>query len=68
MQKSLSARLTYHIMAVVLVMMVIIAAVVYFAVREYMLAEAQDRHLSIMLEHYQDMRRRLSEVYMAVEN
>ena len=68
MQKSLSARLTYHIMAVVLVMMVVIAAVVYFAVREYMLAEAQDRHLSIMLEHYQDMRRKLSEVYMAVEN
>ena len=68
MTSSLSARLTYHIMAVVLVMMVIIAGVVYFAVREYMLAEAQDRHLSIMLEHYQDMRRRLSEVYMAVEN
>ena len=68
MQKSLSTRLTYRIMAVVLVMMVVIAAVVYFAVREYMLAEAQDRHLSIMLEHYQDMRRRLSEVYMAVEN
>ena len=68
MQKSLSARLTYRIMAVVLVMMVVIAAVVYFAVREYMLAEAQDRHLSIMLEHYQDMRRRLSEVYIAVEN
>ena len=37
MQKSLSARLTYRIMAVVLVMMVAITGVVYFTVRKYML-------------------------------
>jgi len=68
MRSSLSARLTYRIMAVVLVMMVVIAGVVYYKVREYMLDEAQDRHLSILLEHYHDMRRKLSEVYMAIEN
>ena len=37
MKKTLSARLTYRIMAVVLVMMSIIASVVYFTVRQYML-------------------------------
>lgn len=68
MNNSLSSRLTYHIMAVVLAMMVVIAAVVYFTVRDYMLDEARDRHLSIMLEHYQDLRRKLSEMYVAVDN
>ena len=44
MRNSLSSRLTYRIMAVVLVMMVIIAGVVYFSVREYMLEEAKERY------------------------
>jgi hypothetical protein len=49
MQKSLSARLTYRIMAVVLVMMAVITGVVYFMVREYMLDEAEERYLGFLL-------------------
>ena len=68
MKKSLSARLTYRIMAVVMVMMTIIASVVYFTVRKYMLDEVKERYLSILLENRQDLRRRLSDVHVAVEN
>lgn len=68
MQSSLSARLTYRIMAVVLVMMVVIAGVVYFTVREYMLAEAEDRYLGFLLENHQEIRRKLSDVHVAAEN
>lgn len=68
MQSSLSARLTYRIMAVVLVMMVVIAGVVYFTVREYMLDEAEERYLGFLLENYQEIRRRLSDVHVAAEN
>ena len=68
MKKTLSARLTYRIMAVVMVMMTIIASVVYFAVREYMLAEAKERYLGILLKNHQELRRRLSDVHVAVEN
>ena len=60
MQSSLSARLTYRIMAVVLVMMVVIAGVVYFTVREYMLDEAEERYLGFLLENHQEIRRKLS--------
>lgn len=66
--RSLSKSLTYRIMAVVLVMMVIIAGVVYFTVRAYMLNEAQDRYLGLLLENHQEMRRKLSDVYVAVRN
>jgi len=68
MQNSLSARLTYRIMAVVLVMMAIIAGVVYFTIRRYMLAEAEERYLGFLLENHQEIRRRLSDVHVAAEN
>ena len=66
--RSLSKSLTYRIMAVVLVMMVVITSVVYFTVRAYMLNEAQDRYLGLLLENHQEMRRKLSDVYVAVRN
>lgn len=68
MKQSLSARLTYRIMAVLLVMMAIIAGVVYYTVREYMRDEAKERYLNILLENRQEMRRWLSDVYVAVNN
>ena len=68
MKDSLSARLTYRIMAVVLVMMAIIAGVVYFTIRKYMLAEAEDRYLGFLLENHQEIRRKLSDVHVAAEN
>lgn len=68
MKRSLSARLTYRIMAVVLVMMAVIAGVVYFTVREYMHDEAKERYLNILLENHQEMRRWLSDVHVAVQN
>ena len=68
MQSSLSARLTYRIMAVVLVMMAIITGVVYFTVRQYMLDEAEQRYLGFLLENHQEIRRKLSNVYVAAEN
>ncbi len=68
MRNSLSTRLTYRIMAVVLVMMAVITSVVYFSVKKYMLNEATERYLSILLKNQQEMRRRLSDVYVAVEN
>ena len=49
-------------------MMVIIAGVVYFAVREYMRDEAKERYLGFLLENHQEIRRRLSDVYVAAEN
>ena len=68
MRSSLSRRLTYHIMAVVLAMMSIIACVVYFTVRDYMHEEAKGRYLNILLENHQELRRRLSDVFVAVNN
>ena len=68
MKTSLSKRLTYRIMTVVLVMMAVIAGVVYFTVREYMLDEAKERYQNILLENRQELRRRLSDVYVAAEN
>ena len=68
MKDSLSARLTYRIMAVVLVMMAIIAGVVYFTIRRYMLAEAEERYLGFLLENHQEIRRKLSDVHVAAEN
>ena len=55
-------------MAVVLVMMVIIAGVVYFSVREYMLEEAKERYYGILLKSHEEIRRRLSDVYVATTN
>ena len=68
MRKSLSAQLTYRIMVVVLVMMTIIASVVNYKVREYMLNEAKERYLGFLLENHQEIRRRLSDVHVAAEN
>lgn len=68
MRNSLSSRLTYRIMAVVLVMMVIIAGVVYFSVREYMLEEAKERYYGILLKSHEEIRRRLSDVSAATVN
>ena len=68
MRSSLSARLTYRIMAVVLVMMVVIAGVVHFTVREYMLDEAKERYLGYLLENHQETRRKLSDVCVASKN
>ena len=68
MKTSLSKRLTYSIMTVVLVMMSVIAVVVYFTVRKYMLNEAKARYQNVLLENRQELRRRLSDVYVAAEN
>ena len=68
MANSLSTRLTYRIMAVVLVMMTIIAGLVYYTVRKYMINEAKERYLNILLENQQELRRRLSDVYVAARN
>ena len=68
MQSSLSTRLTYRIMAVVLVMMVIITGVVYFNVREYMLDEAKERYRNMLLNSHEELRRHLSDVYVASKN
>lgn len=66
--RSISKSLTYRIMAVVLVMMVVITSVVYFTVKAFMLDEARDRYLGLLLENHQEMRRKLSDVYVAVRN
>ena len=55
-------------MAVVLLMMAVITGVVFFAVRTYMLNEARDRYQGLLLENHQEMRRRLSDVVVAVKN
>ena len=68
MQSSLSARLTYRIMAVVLVMMVIITGVVYVMVREYMLDEAKEGYQNMLLNSHEELRRHLSGVYVASKN
>lgn len=68
MQNSLSARLTYRIMAVVLVMMAIITGVVYFRVRESMLVEAQARYLGVLRQIQADSRRVTTLVDMATLN
>ena len=48
--------------------MVVIAGVVYFTVREYMLDEAEERYLGFLLENHQEIRRKLSDVHVAAEN
>ena len=53
--RSLSKSLTYRIMAVVLLMMAVITSVVNFNVKSYMLDEAQDRYLGLLLENHQEM-------------
>ena len=68
MQSSLSKRLTYRIMAVVLVMMAVIAGVVYNMVKEYMLDEAKERYKNILLSSHEELRRHLSDVYVASKN
>ena len=59
MQSSLSKRLTYRIMAVVLVMMAVIAGVVYNMVKEYMLDEAKERYKNMLLSSHEELRRHL---------
>lgn len=68
MKYSLSTRLTYRIMAVVLAMMAIIAGVVYYTVKEYMLDEAKERYRNMLLNSHEELRRHLSDVYVAVKN
>jgi hypothetical protein len=68
MKNSLSARLTYRIMGVVLVMMAVIAGVVYVTVREYMLDEAKERYRNMLLNSHEELRRHLSDVYTAAKN
>ena len=68
MQSSLSKRLTYRIMAVVLVMMAVIAGVVYNMVKEYMLDEAKERYKNMLLSSHEELRRHLSDVYVASKN
>ena len=68
MQNSLSARLTYRIMAVVLVMMMIIAGIVYVTVRESMLTEAQGRYLGILRKIQGESRRVTTMVDMPTLN
>lgn len=68
MQSSLSARLTYRIMVVVLVMMAVIAGFVYFKVKESMLIEAQARYLGVLRQIQGDSRRVTTMVEMATLN
>ena len=68
MMNSLSARLTYRIMAVVLVMMTIIAGIVSMKVREYMLNEAQERYLNVLRKIQGEQRRITTMVDMATLN
>ena len=68
MTNSLGKRLTYRIMAVVLVMMAVIAGIVYYMVREYMLEEAQERYEGVLLRDHEEFRRRLSDVMVATNN
>ena len=68
MQSSLSKRLTYRIMAVILVMMAVIAGVVYNMVKEYMLDEAKERYKNMLLSSHEELRRHLSDVYVASKN
>ena len=64
----LAKRLTYRMMAVVLVMMSVVAGFTYFSVREYMLDEAEARYTGILLRMHGEFRRRLSDVHVAVKN
>ena len=68
MKYSLTKRLTYRIMAVVLVMMAVITGIVHFTVRSYMLQEAQERYEGILLRDHEEFRRRLSDVMVATKN
>ena len=68
MVNSLAKRLTYRIMAVVLVMMAVITGIVYFSVRQYMSDEAQERYEGISLRDQEELRRRLDVVRVATEN
>ena len=68
MTNSLAKRLTFRIMAVVVVMMTVITSIVYISVREYMLEEAQQRYMGILFRMHEEFRRRLSDVYVAVKN
>ena len=55
-------------MMVVLAMMAVIAAVVYFAVGEYMDDEAEQRFQIVVTRAHREVQRRLSEVYVANVN
>ena len=68
MTNPLAKRLTIRIMAVVLVMMGVITGAVYYSVREYMLEEAQERYAGVLLRNLEELRRRLSDVYVATHN
>ena len=49
-------------------MMAVIAGVVYFAVREYMEDEAEQRFEVVVMRTYRELQRRLSDVYVANTN
>ena len=66
--RSLYQSLTYRIMAVVLVMMAVIAGVVYNMVKVYMLDEAKERYKNMLLSSHEELRRHLSDVYVASKN
>ena len=68
MANSLAKRLTFRIMAVVVAMIAVISCIEYFSVREYMLNEAQGRYMGILMKLEGELRRRLSDVYVAVKN
>ena len=68
MANSLSARLTYRIMAVVLAMMIVITSILHFTVRNYMREEARERYINILKENHQEIRCKLLSVAVAVEN
>ena len=68
MTNSLAKRLTYRVMIVVMVMLVFITGIVYFSVRNYMLDEAQERYVGILLRMQEEIRRRLSDIYVAAKN
>lgn len=68
MNNTLSARLTYRIMAVVLVMMAVIAGMVYIKVRDSMLIEAQGRYLTVLRKIQGESRRITTMIDMATLN
>ncbi|MBR3530567.1 MAG: SpoIIE family protein phosphatase [Bacteroidaceae bacterium] len=68
MKGSLAKRLTFHIMVVVMVMLTIITGFVYISVKDYMLDEAKERYLGILLTEREKVRRKLSDIYVATVN
>ena len=65
---SLATKLTYRIMAVVFVMMTVITVIINILIYQSMGEEAEERYQGVLLKTYGDLRRSLSDVYIATTN